>query len=118
MKKIIIVDNVHDLVDSLVDLLKMLGMDVVGTGSNGQEAVALYKSLKPDITILDVIMDDYDGFYAIKEIQKINPHAKFIVMTSLDSKKGYDDLLALGIKTIIRKPVTFDKIKETLNNVV
>ena len=115
-KKAIIVDDDQAFIDSLADLVNIAGIDVIGTGKNGKDAVTMYETLRPDIVMLDLMMDDYDGFYAIKGIQKIDPDARFIVMSALDSKKAYEDLIKLGVQKIIRKPVTADKIGDVLAN--
>ena len=52
----------------LVDTLNSLGYDNVITVANGQEAVDTYKSDKPDIVILDIVMPVKDGITATKEI--------------------------------------------------
>lgn len=115
-KKVIIVDDDQAFIDSLRELVEIEDIDVIGTGKNGKDAVTMYRSLRPDIVMLDLVMDDYDGFYAIREIQKIDPDARFIVMSALDSKKAYEDLMKLGVQKIIRKPVTAGKIGEALAN--
>ena len=52
----------------LVDTLNSLGYENVITVANGQEAVDTYKSDKPDIVILDIVMPVKDGITATKEI--------------------------------------------------
>ena len=47
------VDDDSDTVEVFTDYLKIKGVDVVGTGSDGKEAFELYQSLKPDIVILE-----------------------------------------------------------------
>lgn len=70
MLRAIVVDDDKDTVDVFTDYLKIKGVDVVGTGSDGKEAFELYQNLKPDVVILDMKMPQYDGKYAIDKIKK------------------------------------------------
>lgn len=47
--------------------------EVVGEASNGQEAIDLFESLRPDCTILDVLMPGMDGIEAASRIHEIDP---------------------------------------------
>ncbi|MCH8860624.1 MAG: response regulator [Thaumarchaeota archaeon] len=65
MRSVIIVDDEEDCRDTLQETLELSGIDVAGTGANGEEAYQLYEKFLPDVTILDLNMPDYDGNYAI-----------------------------------------------------
>jgi len=58
------------------------GMTLVGEASDGEVAVRLYASLKPDVTLLDLMMPRKDGISAIREIKQIDPEARLLVLTS------------------------------------
>ena len=79
MTSVIVVDDQLSIVELCVDFLKSHGLDVLGIGYDGKDAVELYKRLKPDVVIMDMNMPKYDGKYAINEIKKINPNVKIIV---------------------------------------
>ena len=61
-----------DTVSVFKDYLSLKGIDVLGVGYNGKEAVQLYLQLKPDIVFLDHRMPEYNGLYALANIKKIN----------------------------------------------
>jgi chemotaxis response regulator CheB len=86
-KTVVIVDDNKKIIEVVSDLLDMHSFQVLGTGTNGLDAVNLYKALKPDFVVIDVEMPQYDGFYGIDEILKINPSAKIITM-SVDDQNG------------------------------
>ena len=82
--KVVIVDDHKDVVDVLSEYIEMnqSKVKVVGTGSNGLEAVRLFNELKPDVMFLDINMPLYDGLYAIEHIKKINPSARIVVISN------------------------------------
>jgi len=79
---VIVVDDDKDIVSMLCELLQIGGVNVIGVGYNGKEAVELYQKLKPDIVFLDIMMPRYDGFYAIENIRLVNKHAKILMITA------------------------------------
>ncbi len=57
-------------------------LDVIGEAVDGQEAVALYGELDPDLLLLDLIMPKVNGIEVIKKIKGDHPQAKILVLTS------------------------------------
>ncbi len=58
---------------------------VVGTASNGAEAVARYRELRPDVIVLDLRMPQMDGLKATRHIRKIDPNARILILTTFDA---------------------------------
>lgn len=78
----IIIDDDADATHTINDVLSANNIKVLAIGFDGKEAVKLYHHLRPDITILDIMMPDFDGIYAYTEIKRINPNAKIIFITA------------------------------------
>lgn len=57
-------------------------LDVIGEAVNGEEAVALYGELNPDLLLLDLIMPKVNGIEVIKKIKGDHPAARILVLTS------------------------------------
>jgi len=57
-------------------------MELVGEAEDGDAAVALASSLKPDVVLLDLVMPNMDGVEAVREIIRENPQARILVFTS------------------------------------
>ena len=113
MTNVLVVDDDIDTVDVLCEYLRLKGMNVVGSAQNGQEALKLYKELKPDIVLLDVWMPDFDGYFGLQKILEFDPDAKVVMVTASafsDSKKN--KLKSMGASDVICKPYeTSDVIK-------
>lgn len=98
-KRIVIVDDSAIMRKMVRNLLDATEHQIVGEAKSGREAVELYKSLNPDIVVMDVTMRDMDGFTAAREIVAFDAHARIVFFTNLD-KEQYStqasDLGALG----------------------
>lgn len=117
LKTVLVVDDNPDVRSLLVELLELKNFQVVGTGRNGSDAVALYKELKPDITLLDVVMPDTDGLYALDRIREINSDAAVIMITtdlSQDIAKRLEDLRATAV---VYKPFDINDLVKTIHDI-
>ncbi|GGO09642.1 response regulator [Saccharibacillus kuerlensis] len=66
------------------------GIEVVGEASSGEEGVRLARQYKPDVVLMDLVMDGMDGIEATREVLKTHPECKVLVLTSyLDDEKMY-----------------------------
>ncbi len=113
----IVVDDTANVVRVLSDLLESKGVDVVGTAFDGKEAVEVYKKTKPDLVLLDVILPNYDGIYALKEISEIDNKAIVIMVTADLKKETADTLTELEASTIIYKPFDSAEMIKTIEKV-
>lgn len=81
--KILIVDD-HAVVRKGIRALLATETDleVIGEAVDGEQAVALYQDLNPDLLLLDLIMPKVNGIEVIKQIKGDHPDAKILVLTS------------------------------------
>ncbi len=84
---------------------------------NGQEALDLYKKIKPDLTFLDLTMPVMDGFEALEKIKEFDKNAKVIVLSADIQKMSVDRVLALGAFNFIRKPIDLEKTQQILKKI-
>jgi len=110
----IVVDDDRASTQLFIDLLRMIDVDVLASGSDGKDAVRLYKKYCPNIIFIDMMMPEYDGFYALEEIRKFNPNAKVVAVTADLSNETVTRLKELNISAIIYKPYDIQDIQKML----
>ena len=76
---------------------------IVGEAKSGDEAIALYAALKPDLVTMDVTMREVDGFAAAKAILNGDPGASIIFLSNLDEEKYSRAAMAIGAKGYVSK---------------
>lgn len=113
-KTLLIVDDSPFVAIQVGELIKGKGYQIVGSAKNGVEGIELYKELKPDFVILDIIMPGIDGIETAKSILKENPTAKIVMLSSLFDTETLDEVKAAGVKFLIPKPVEEDILLVTL----
>ncbi len=107
------IDDDKDVVESFSTMLEYNNIEVVGKGYDGKDAVDLYQKLKPDFVILDILMPEYDGHYAIENIRKFNPNARIFVITA-DVTESTAEKLTKAKVDFLYKPFKFDDIIDKL----
>ena len=118
MATVLIVDDASFMRGSLKYIVESAGHKVVGTAKDGREALQLYKKLNPDLVTLDILMDEMDGFSALKAIKDLNPEAKVIMVTALGQEEKQTEARELGAVGYIRKPFTMDEISGEIERVL
>ncbi|MCA1320202.1 response regulator transcription factor [Bacillus tianshenii] len=85
--RVAVVDD-HDMVRKglLAYLITEPGIEIVGEGASGKAAIELARKEKPDVMLMDLLMEDGTGIDATREIVKFHPNCKIIIITSY-----YDD---------------------------
>jgi DNA-binding response OmpR family regulator len=117
MTSVIVVDDDRDTVEVFCEYLAIKDIKVLGRGYDGRTAVELYKQHKPDVVLLDVMMPDYDGFYGLENIRKIDPNAKIIMVTADLTSDTEKKLIDLKASAMIYKPYEIDSVIETIEKV-
>ncbi len=117
MSSIIIIDDDVDAVETLKEYFEASKIDVLSCGFNGKDAVELYKKHSPDVVLLDLAMPEFDGFYAIENIQKINPKAKIIILTGSVDAESKEKLDVHQIDTIFLKPYKITELATIIRTI-
>ncbi|PLX67142.1 MAG: response regulator [Denitrovibrio sp.] len=98
-KTILIVED-DDVARCVLGLIFNKHFEKVITAVNGEEGLALYKDLKPDLVLLDLAMPVIDGFGMIKYLRENNPEQALIILTAFrEEAEGIVDY------TVLYKPV-------------
>ena len=104
MAKVLIVDDAAFMRISIKNMLTKNGYEVVGEAENGAIGVEMYKELKPDIVTMDITMPEMSGLDALKEINKIDPHAKVVMVSAMGQEAMVREAIVSGAKGFIVKP--------------
>ena len=112
---VLVIDDDIDTRDVFGTMLEMHDFDVVGKGKDGKEAYEMYEKLRPDVVLLDIMMPNYDGFYAMEKIKKIDPDAKIVVVTGDLTEKTAKRLQDLGAIEMLYKPYEIDDVAKVVN---
>lgn len=113
-KRILIVDDAAFMRMMIKDILTKNGFTVVGEAPDGAKAVEMYKETKPDLVTMDITMPEMDGISALKEIRKIDPHAKVIMCSAMGQQAMVIDAIQAGAKDFIVKPFQADRVIEAI----
>ncbi|WP_153124088.1 response regulator [Peribacillus tepidiphilus] len=118
MARILIVDDAKFMRLTLSNILHKANHEVVGEGENGQDAVKLYRELKPDLVTMDITMPVMSGIDAVKEIKKEFPDAKIIMCSAMGQQKMVVEAIEAGAKDFIVKPFDELRVAEAINRVL
>ncbi|MDL4839540.1 response regulator [Aquibacillus rhizosphaerae] len=118
MANILIVDDAKFMRVTITNMLKKGGHVVVGEAENGNEAIELFESLRPDLVTMDITMPELNGIDALKKILKINSNAKVIMCSAMGQQKLVVDAIELGAKDFLVKPFEENRVLEAINRVL
>ncbi|HXW91448.1 MAG TPA: response regulator transcription factor [Terriglobales bacterium] len=102
--RILVADD-HEVVrKGLVALLQQQpNWEVCGEAGDGREAVEKTRELRPDVLILDIGMPSLNGLEATRQILKLNPQARVLILTLHDSDQVVRDVLNAGARGFLLK---------------
>ena len=83
--------------------------------TNGKEAVSVYRQIKPDLVLLDLLMPIMDGVTALRQIRAIDPQARVIVLTTEGRFEAVYDARSAGASDFLLKPCTTSAFLERVN---
>lgn len=118
MSRILIVDDIPFIRSVIKDVVVSSGFRVVGEASDGAECVALYKALKPDVVLLDIMMPVMNGLEALKKIKQINKESVVIMCSSLGDQERIIGAIQAGAADFIVKPFRKERIVSAIRRAV
>jgi two-component system, NarL family, response regulator LiaR len=117
--KVVVVDD-HDMVRKgiISYLLTESNIEVVGEARSGNEGVQLVKKVKPDIVLMDLLMENGNGIMATKEILSFQPNCKVIIITSYYDDQQVFPTLEAGAFSYLLKTASASEIVRAINKAV
>jgi len=116
--KILIVDD-HEVVrDGLRNILLSLdNISIAGEAGNGEDAIKLYNSVKPDLVIMDISMPGMNGIEATRIIKEKDPDAKILILTMHDNQEYLNQIIRSGAKGFILKNTDKEELLDAVKTV-
>lgn len=114
--KILICDDSILARKKLKDFLTSLGCTQLIDAADGQMAVDTYKSEKPDVVFLDIVMPVKDGISAVKEIIEFDPDAYIVMTSSVGTQENLKEALKAGARDFIQKPLDNTQISHVIKS--
>ncbi len=112
---VLVIDD-NELTRSLLMLILRGGKyNVVGGAENVARGVAMAKSLRPDVVLLDNHMPDGDGVDCIKAIRKELPKAIILMVTANSEKEVVDKAMMMGANGFVIKPFNTQSVLGTID---
>jgi DNA-binding response OmpR family regulator len=92
----------------MLEMLGQVGLDAI-EAENGEQAVALYQSMSPDLILLDVDMPGMDGFAACREIRRLETTVSvpIIMVTGGDEIESVTHAYEVGATDFVSKPINW-----------
>lgn len=117
-KKVIVVDDVEFIRDSLKRILSESGCEVVGEAKDGKELLNMLKTKKVNLVFLDINMPVMDGLTALKQIVKDYPSIKVIMCSAMKEEATIDSAMAMGAAVYVTKPFLPEVIIQAVHEAV
>jgi two-component system chemotaxis response regulator CheY len=114
MARVLVVDDALMMRKMLCDTLAKGGHEVIGEAANGEEAVATFQALRPDVTTLDITMPEKDGISALREILALDPTARVIMCSALGQEAKVLESIKAGARDFVVKPFKADRVLEAI----
>jgi len=118
MGRILIVDDTLFMRTLLKNILFSGGHSIIGEAVDGEDAVAKFKELKPELVTMDVVMPKMNGIDALKAIKAFDNSAKVIMCTAVGQEQMVKLAIKSGARGYIVKPFQAPKVLEEVKNVL
>lgn len=113
-RRVLICDDSILMRRMIAETLRDDGWEVAGEAADGQEAVDLFRTTRPDAVTMDIVMPGYDGLSALEAIVKLDPRAKVVILSALNQTKAISDAIRGGAQDFIVKPFMPEQLQQTL----
>ncbi|MGC9397486.1 MAG: response regulator, partial [Anaerolineae bacterium] len=116
--RVLIVDD-HTIVRKGIRALlaEITGLEVIGEGADGQEAIALSARLNPDVILMDLSMPRLDGIEATRQIRARQPESRILVMTSFATDDKVLPAIKAGAQGYLLKESAPDDLVQAIRQI-
>ncbi len=117
-KKILLVDDDREIVESMRIALDASGFEVI-VARDGNQGLAMTEREDPDLVILDMMMPKRSGFLVLEKLRRTRPVPVRVIMITANEgsrHKAYAEML--GVDDYIRKPFAMDRLLESVTRLL
>jgi len=107
--RILIVDDEPGARNLLRGMLEDDGYQII-TADDGEEAVEVYKTAKPEAVLLDVYMPRMDGLAALGQIRRFDPEARVAMLSGMGKQTTVKEAARAGARDFVVKPFDNDRV--------
>lgn len=111
-KRVMVVDDSRMICMQMKNLLEGTDYEVAAYCRDGEEAVAQYGEIAPDLVTMDIIMPGMDGLETAQAILEDYPDARIIMVSSLAYDDTFTEAEQIGAKGFIDKPFEKEQLLE------
>ena len=104
-KRIMVVDDSRIMELQIRKLLEGSEFEVAAYCENGEDAIARYDEVKPDVVTMDIIMPGIDGLEAAQVLMYEHDEAKIIMISSLGDEEMLQEVYGIGAQGVLFKPL-------------
>ncbi len=118
--RLLIVDDsnmIRTRISRVVQNGGLKGVVLAGLAKNGQEAIRLARTTRPDVVTMDLTMPEMDGIECIQALMKLDPTINILVVSALNDKSTAIQALKLGARGFVAKPFTDEELQIALLDV-
>jgi CheY-like chemotaxis protein len=115
MPKILVIDDVETMRDSICQMLRASGYETV-EAADGRTGLLMLEQHNPDVVVTDILMPDKEGLETIRELVKSNPQVPVIAMTGAVNHVYLDIALSFGAAGILQKPFGHDELMSVVGS--
>ena len=94
------------------------GLELVGSASNGLEALELFRRTDPDVVTMDITMPQMDGIECIERLVALKPAVRILVISALADKATAVEAMEKGANGFLNKPFTDRQLNEAFTELL
>jgi two-component system OmpR family response regulator len=107
--RLLVVDDEPNILELLSVALRFSGFEV-RTASDGQQALTVARSFKPDLVVLDVMLPEMDGFEVVRRLRGEGARVPVVFLTAKDATEDKITGLTLGGDDYVTKPFSLEEV--------
>ncbi len=116
MTKLAVFGSNEEFIDEIRSYAEQAGLQVCAESTNGNRAVELIESTKPDAAIIDLVLSGLDGFGVLDHVKRANSGCKAIVVSGIADDKTVSSAISHGASYFFAKPVTPVNVVERIKD--